>query len=83
MSKRQKHQEGIGGNGAPFVSEKFCNERSKNMLDKVETGFKTLGDKIDELKADKKESGHFWRNFAGTVVGGIIVGVVVYVMQHL
>jgi hypothetical protein len=52
-----------------FVTEKFCNERFSRVSDKLDE-VKGL---LQEIKEDKKEEGHFWRNFLGTVVGGGLV----------
>lgn len=68
------------------VSQSFCDERFQRVSDM----FVNIDKKVDGLKTDianinrdKEESSHFWRNFAGSSVGGIIVGVAVYIVTKV
>jgi hypothetical protein len=56
----------------PYVTQGFCNERFNRVMD----GITAINKKLDEIKEDRKESSHFWRNFiAGIASGLILVGI--------
>jgi hypothetical protein len=59
-----------------MVTQAFCDERFQRVSEKIESGFKTLSDKIDELKEAKKEESHFWRNVLGTILSGAAVALI-------
>ena len=87
MSKRSSRGKQSEEKNCPpaLVTKEFCDERTKWTIEKIEQGFKELGDKIEELKGDRKESkkekNYFWYNLVGTVVGGSIVALIVFVLS--
>ena len=73
MSERKKKTNN------PYVTQQFCDERFNRISDSL----KTINIKLDEIRLKNEETSHFWRNFAGSVVGGIIVGAIVYLISVL
>jgi hypothetical protein len=81
----------------PYVSKAFCDERFQRVLDQfsnlqesMQDVKKTSIEKAEELKkaiknikAEEEETSHFWRNLAGTIVGGAIVAILAILLSRL
>jgi hypothetical protein len=58
----------------PYVTQGFCNERFNRVMD----GISNINKKLDEIRDERKETGHFWRNFIAGAVSGVILIAVGY-----
>jgi hypothetical protein len=83
---RQKHD---GGNPTSYVTKTFCDERFNRTLDKVEElkrlYLETSNDlktEIRNMKDEKKEESHFWRNLLGTMFGGAIIALIAWIINN-
>jgi len=74
MSKKIKDNPGSG-----YVPVAFCNERFSRVMD----GITAINKKLDEIKEDRKESSHFWRNFIAGIASGLILVAIGYGFSRL
>lgn len=89
---KRKNNPSLGSNSV--VTRGFCDERFQRSLDQIarlEQGILDVKqvsiEKADELKIEiqnikkeKEEESHFWRNLLGTIVGGGLVAFIAFLL---
>lgn len=67
------------GNPLPFITEKFCDERFKRVIGKMDE----VKSAVDDLKKESNNNKNFWRNIIGSIIGGGLVACLAWILTTI
>ena len=62
-----------------LVTKAFCDERFQRVVDKLDT----INQNVTELRQDKKESDHAYRNVILSIISGAVIATIAWVLTKM